>query len=64
MAAFGSDVNNVNQQDALAQLIDILDLGDNGDLDLPEFKMGLNTIGINLSHDEALTLFQSIDTEG
>eukprot|EP00484_Ammonia_sp_Unknown_P026007 CAMPEP_0197050198 /NCGR_PEP_ID=MMETSP1384-20130603/25144_1 /TAXON_ID=29189 /ORGANISM="Ammonia sp." /LENGTH=861 /DNA_ID=CAMNT_0042482569 /DNA_START=1 /DNA_END=2586 /DNA_ORIENTATION=+ len=58
--------NNANSQDVLAQLssiFDVLDLDGNGDLDLPEFRVGLNSIGINLTHDETNTLFESIDTE-
>eukprot|EP00485_Elphidium_margaritaceum_P010777 CAMPEP_0202689350 /NCGR_PEP_ID=MMETSP1385-20130828/4630_1 /ASSEMBLY_ACC=CAM_ASM_000861 /TAXON_ID=933848 /ORGANISM="Elphidium margaritaceum" /LENGTH=648 /DNA_ID=CAMNT_0049344471 /DNA_START=2320 /DNA_END=4263 /DNA_ORIENTATION=- len=53
-------------EDVLAQLssiFEVLDLDGNGDLDFAEFKVGLNSIGIQLTHDEAITLFESIDTE-
>ena len=61
------NIHGMNSGDVLEQLtsiFDILDLDGNGDLDLPEFKVGLSSIGINLTHEEAITLFESIDAEG
>ena len=62
----GQNNANLKSEDLLTQLtsiFDILDLDGNGDLDLPEFKVGLTSIGINLTHEEAYTLFESIDVE-
>eukprot|EP01084_Bolivina_argentea_P289855 497803_1 len=49
--------------DPLATIFDLLDLQNNGDLDFPEFKVGLTSIDINLTQDEAVALFDSIDAE-
>ena len=65
----GIDNNNpihiaMNSGDVLEQLTSIFDIWElDGDLDLPEFKVGLSSIGINLTHEEAITLFESIDAE-
>lgn len=47
----------------LSSLFDLLDLEGNGDLDFPEFKVGLTSIGATFSHDEATALFEAIDAE-
>ena len=47
----------------LSSLFDLLDLEGNGDLDFPEFKVGLTSIGANFSHYEATALFEAIDAE-
>ena len=47
----------------LSSIFDLLDLEGNGDLDFAEFKIGLNSIGVNLSHDESLILYDAIDAE-
>ena len=52
-----------NKTDQLSSIFDLLDLEGNGDLDFAEFKIGLNSIGVNLSHDESLTLYDAIDSE-
>ena len=60
------DGNNINQNNESktsqqsSSEFDRLDLEQTGYLDLAEFKGGLNSIGINLNHDEAFTLFESI----
>ena len=60
-SSYSAPSNNVsNNFQQLAAIFDVLDLDETGDLDLPEFKVGLSSIGINLSHEEAITLFESI----
>eukprot|EP01083_Nonionella_stella_P208438 756417_1 len=61
-----TDTPNTNNTDDITQLVsifDLLDLENNGDLDFPEFKVGLTSIGVNLTQDEAIALFDSIDAE-
>lgn len=48
----------------LLSIFELLDLQGNGDLDFPEFVVGLKTIGLNdISHEESVKLFASIDSE-
>ena len=62
-SALHTAMNSGDVLEQLTSIFDILDLDGNGDLDLPEFKVGLSSIGINLTHEEAITLFESIDAE-
>ena len=65
-ALLDDDNINLNSSDVLIQItsiFDILDLDENGDLDLDEFEKGLKSIGANLSNDEAIIIFDSIDAD-
>ena len=54
---------NADELAELSSLFDLLDLEGNGDLDFPEFKVGLTSIGAAFSHDEATVLFEAIDAQ-
>ena len=49
--------------DELTNAFDLLDLEGNGDLEFLEFKLGLQSLTLNLSHEEAIQLFESIDSD-
>eukprot|EP01084_Bolivina_argentea_P230000 388039_1 len=61
----GNDVSSsaIDSIVNLPSIFDLLDFEGNGDLDRAEFKSGLNSIGVSITHDEAIMLFESIDTE-
>ena len=40
-----------------------MDLEDNGDLEFVEFKIGLQSLNVDLTHEEAIQLFHSIDAD-
>ena len=42
---------------------DLLDLEGNGDLEFVEFKIGLQSLNVDLTHEEAIQLFDSIDAD-
>ena len=50
-------------KDELTNAFDLLDLEGNGDLELADFKLGLRTLNLNVTQEEAIQLFESIDTE-
>ncbi len=45
----------------LKSMFDLLDWQQNGVLNIAEFRVGLASVGLDLSTDEAISLFQSID---
>ena len=48
----------------MTDIFNLLDLDGNGDLDREEFKLGLRTLQVNITHADAMDLFDSIDNEG
>ena len=52
-----------NAIEELTSVFELLDLEGNGDLDFSEFKLGLTSVGVKLSQEEAIQLYQSIDAD-